>query len=191
VVGFEAITSGQVDYSQTLKTIAAQKPEAVFFGGYGPEAAQLANQRAAAGLGDANFFSGDGVYGNPFIQQAGDNAEGYTVTAFAEPPDSQAKAAFDQEYLRSYGVKPGSLSPNAWNSFDAANVIIAAIKKVAIVGQDGNLYIPRAALVAAVRATSGYQGLTGVITCDKNGECGAGNFDILVVKNGKWVKVSP
>jgi branched-chain amino acid transport system substrate-binding protein len=191
VVAFEAITPGQVDYSQTLKTVATQKPEAVFFGGYRPEAAVLASQRGEAGLGDAIFMSGDGVPGTTFIQQAGDKAEGYYATIAGEPPPSAAKAAFDQKYLSTYAVKPGTQSPYTWASYDAANVIIAAIEKVAIVGQDGKLYIPRAALVAAVRATSGFKGLTGVITCDKNGECGVGNFDIQIVKNGAWVKVNP
>jgi branched-chain amino acid transport system substrate-binding protein len=191
VVAFEAITPGQADYSQTLKTIATQKPEAVFFGGYAPEAAVLASQRADAGLGDALIMSGDGVFNDLFIQQAGDNAEDYYVTTFGEPQPSAAKAAFDQKYLSTYAVKPGTQSPFTWSGYDAINVIIVAIEKVAIVGQDGKLYIPRAALVAAVRATSGYKGITGVITCDKNGECGAGNFDILVVKNGAWVKVNP
>jgi branched-chain amino acid transport system substrate-binding protein len=191
VVAFEAITRGQVDFSQTLKSIAAQKPDTVFFGGYAPEAALLASQRAEAGLGDAVWMSGDAAPVDTFIQLAGDKAEGYFASAAGEPPPSAAKAVFDQKYLSTVGIKPGTQSPYTWSEYDAANVIIEAIKKVAIVGQDGNLYIPRAALVAAVRATSGYQGLTGVITCDKNGECGAGNFDILVVKNGAWVKVNP
>jgi branched-chain amino acid transport system substrate-binding protein len=191
VIAFEAITPGQADYSQTLKTIAAQKPDAVFFGGYRPEAAVLALERPDAGLGDAIFMSGDGVPGNTFIQEAGDKGEGYYATIAGEPSPSAAKTAFDQKYLSTYAVKPGTESPYTWSLYDATNVIIEAVKKVAIVGQDGKLYIPRAALVAAVRGTSGYIGLTGVITCDKNGECGTGNFDIQVVKNGAWVKVNP
>jgi branched-chain amino acid transport system substrate-binding protein len=192
VVAFEAITPGQVDYSQTLRTIAVQRPDAVIFGGNNPtDAAVLASQRADSGLGDALFMSGDSVYGDTFIQLAGDKAEGYYVTAPAEPPESEAKVAFDQIYLTTFKIAPGSQSNYTWAAYDATSVIIAAVEKVAIVGQDGKLYIPRAALVAAVRATSGYKGLTGVITCDKNGECGAGNFDILVVKNGAWVKVNP
>jgi branched-chain amino acid transport system substrate-binding protein len=134
-------------------------------------------------------MSGDSVYGDTFIQLAGDKAESYYATTPAEPSETEVKIAFDQKYQATFKVAAGSQSSYTWAAYDAAGVIIDAIQRVAIVGQDGKLYIPRAALVAAVRGTSKYQGLTGEITCDKNGECGAGNFDILVVKDGAWVKI--
>lgn len=131
----------------------------------------------------------DGTCEDNFIIDAGDAAEGYYSTSFVEPPESPLKAAFDQTYLDTFNVEPGTLTSYTWSAYDAANVIIEAIKKVAIAEQDGRLYIPRAALVEAVRATSGYQGLTGSITCDKDGECATGQFDIFIVQGGKWVKV--
>jgi branched-chain amino acid transport system substrate-binding protein len=60
---------------------------------------------------------------------------------------------------------------------------------VAVLSDNGNLYIPRAALVAAVRATSKYTGLSGTITCDATGECSASGPIFNVDKGGTWVPV--
>jgi branched-chain amino acid transport system substrate-binding protein len=57
---------------------------------------------------------------------------------------------------------------------------------VAIV-QGDTLYIPRGALVQAVRTTKDFQGISGVITCKENGECNASGPVFYVVKGGAWV----
>jgi len=59
---------------------------------------------------------------------------------------------------------------------------------VAIVGEDGNLYVPREALVTAVRSLTGFQGLTGEITCSEVGECNATGPTFFVVEDGAWVE---
>ena len=66
------------------------------------------------------------------------------------------------------------------------DALIQAIKSVAILGDDGNLYIPREALVAAVNGMTGYQGLTGELTC-VGGECNASGPSFQVVRDGAWV----
>jgi branched-chain amino acid transport system substrate-binding protein len=191
VVAFEALTPGETDYSAVLNKIAAASPEAVFFGGYQPEAAVLANQKAAANLGEVPFVSGDGVAGSDFLNAAGDNAEGYYVTNGAPPAESDARAAFDAAYLAEYGTEAGTLSGYTWHGYDAAAILIAAIEKIAVVGGDGNLYIDRAALVAEVRGTADFPGITATITCDENGECGSSaNFAVFVAKGGAFEQLA-
>lgn len=53
------------------------------------------------------------------------------------------------------------LSAYTWNSYDAVGALIQAINSVAIVEGD-TLYIPRGALVDAVRTMKDYQGIAGV-----------------------------
>jgi branched-chain amino acid transport system substrate-binding protein len=191
VVAFEALTPGETDYSAVLNQIAAASPEAVFFGGYQPEAAVLANQKAAANLGDVPFVSGDGVAGSDFLNAAGDNAEGYYVTNGAPPAESDARAAFDAAYLAEYGTEAGTLSGYTWHGYDAAAILITAIKKLAVVGGDGTLYIDRAALVAEVRATTDFPGITATISCDEVGECGSSaNFAVFVVTGGAFEQLA-
>src|SRR5439155_24262384 len=56
------------------------------------------------------------------------------------------------------------------HAYDARNILVEAIKKAAI-NSGGTLSVPRTALKDAIFATSGYQGLTGTITCTPLGDC--------------------
>jgi branched-chain amino acid transport system substrate-binding protein len=190
VVAFQGIETGATDYSAVLADIASKGPEAIFFGGYTGEAAVIANQKAGAGMGAIPFISDDGIYGTQFIDLAGANSEGVYCTSAGRPSASTAVADFDAKYLAAWGVPTGSLSPYSWYSYTAAAVLVDAVKKTAIVSGDGNLYIPRDALVKAVRGTSGYQGLIGEITCDPTGECGTGGFALYKVVSGAWIELA-
>ena len=79
------------------------------------------------------------------------------------------------------------MSPFTWNGYDVTAALISVVKKVAVKGTDGNLYIPRGALVDAVRSLKEYQGIGGVVTCDSTGECSASGPTFYVVKDGAWV----
>ena len=57
------------------------------------------------------------------------------------------------------------------HAYDAANIIFGAVESVAVKNADGSLSIGRKAMRDAIAATSGYQGLTGSLTCDANGDC--------------------
>lgn len=189
VVAFQAITPGESDYSAVLADVASKKPGAIYYGGYTAEAVILVNEKKAAGLGDAIFFSDDGIYGQDFLDRTQANGEGVYATSAPLPPESPAKAAFDAAYQAAYGTAAGKLSTYTWNAYDAAAVLIRDIEGTAILSDNGNLYVPRAALVAAVRATKDYQGISGVITCDPTGECSASNPILNEIKNGGWIVV--
>jgi branched-chain amino acid transport system substrate-binding protein len=185
VVAFEAITPGESDYSAVLAAIASKSPDAVYFGGYVGEGAVIANQLKAAGLEGVVFFGGDGIYGNDFLVKAGANSEGvYSATLI--PPSSAAIDKFNAAYKTAFGTEAGVLSAYTWTSYDSFMALAAAVKSVAVVSGD-NLYIPRAALVAAVRGLKDYQGLAGVVTCRENGECNASGPVFYVAEGGKWV----
>jgi branched-chain amino acid transport system substrate-binding protein len=185
VVAFEAITPAETDYSAVLTDIGASAPEAIFYGGYYPEAAVIAKDMPVAGLNDVILFSDDGTFGLSFIDLAGENAEGVYATS-AIPPGSPEKDDFDAKYKAAYGDDAGALSTFTWHGYDIVNALISAIKSVSIMGDDGNLYIPREALVEAVNGLSGYNGLTGEITCS-GGECNTAGPTFLIVENGEWV----
>lgn len=187
VVAFQAITPGESDYSAVLADIASKKPQALFFGGYTAEAVVIVNQMKQAGLTGVTFFGDDGTFGQDFLDRTAANGEGAYSTSLI-PPASDAKVKFDADYLAAYGTPAGKLSPYTWTAYDSAAVLIKDIESVAVLGGDGNLYIPRAALVAAVRATKDYQGLSGTITCDATGECSASGPVFNIDQGGKWVQ---
>jgi len=186
VVAFQAINPGESDYSAVLADVASKKPEALFYGGYTAEAVVIVNQMKQAGLEGVKFFGDDGTFGQDFLDRTGANGEGAFSTSLV-PPETEAKAKFDAAYLAATGQPAGKLSPYSWTAYDAAAVLIKAIESVAVLGGDGNLYVPRAALVAAVRATKDYQGLSGLISCDPTGECSASGPVFQIDQGGKWV----
>ena len=186
VVAFTAITPGESDYSAPLADIASKKPDALYFGGYVAEGVVIINEMKAAGLGNAVFFGDDGTFGQDFLDRTGANGEGAFSTALI-PPATDAVTKFDNAYQAAYGQPAGKLSPYSWTAYDSAAVLIKAVESVAVKGSDGNLYVPRAALVAAVRGTKDYQGLSGIVTCDATGECAKSGPTFYVDKSSKWV----
>lgn len=186
VVDFQGITPAESTYSAVLSGVAALGPEALYFGGYIQEAVVLVNDMEQAGLGDAIFFGCDGTFGQDFLDRTGANGEGTYGTSLI-PPSSAAKDAFDAAYLSQFGVEPGKLSPYSWTAYDSAATLISVIKSVAVKGDDGNLYIPRAALVAGVRGLTNYQGISGTVSCDTTGECSASGPTFYIITDGEWV----
>ncbi len=184
VVAVEAITPGETDYSASLTNVGASDPDAIYFGGYYSEAAVLAQGMPVAGLEGVVLFSDDGSYGDSFIELAGAQAEG-VYAASGAPLASAAKAEFDAYYESVYGDPPGAISTFTWHGYDVVDALVQAIKSVAILGEDGNLYVPREALVAAVNGMTNYDGLTGLLTCN-GGECNASGPSFQVVKDGAW-----
>jgi branched-chain amino acid transport system substrate-binding protein len=189
VVAFEAISPGEADYSAPLAAISAGSPEALYYGGYIQEAVVIVNQMATAGMGDTIFFGCDGTFGADFVERTGANGEGSYGTSLI-PPTSEEKNAFDATYQDKFGVAAGTLSPFTWTAYDSAATLISAVKEVAILGSDGNLYIPRGTLAETVRGLSNYSGLTGTITCDDVGECNSTGPTFYIVQNGEWVEAA-
>jgi len=190
VVLFEGITSKEADYTPILTTIAAKNPELLYFGGYTQDGSVLTNQMKTTGLENAVFFGCDGTYGIDYLDRAGANAEGsfHTIPRSAEV--TAEKERFDACYMEAYGIAPGELSPYSWNSYDATSALALKIKEVAKLGDDGALYIPRGALVAAVRGLKDYKGIGNIITCDEVGECNALGLVIMKVVDGEFVPVN-
>ena len=185
VVGTEAITPGETDYSAPLAAIAELEPELIYFGGYDADAAVLVTQMAAAGLEGAMFFGCDGTFGQNYLDLAGDAAEG-TFSTNVPIPETGEFLEFQAEYQADYGDEQGKLSPFSPHSHDAMAVLLLAIDKVAVEHGD-SLIIPRKALADEVRSTKDHAGLTGTITCSDTGECAAAAIKFVVAEGGDWV----
>lgn len=190
VVAFEGINVDDQDYRPILTPLATANPEAIFFGGYQEQAVLLVTQMQDVGLGDVVFFSDDGTQAQAFIDGAGDAAEG-AYASFAETPPGNVEAneAFDARYEEAYGTAPDEQGPFHAHSYDATTIIMNAIKAVAEVDDQGNLVIDREALIQAIRDTTDYEGLTGTLSCEENGECGVGRIVVFQVEDGEWVPV--
>ena len=186
VLAFEGVQVGDTDFRAVLTTIATDAPEALFFGGYSTEAGLIAQQMAEVGMEDTVFFSDDGAFTDQYLEAAGAAAEGSYVSFVAGDEVAEANATFDAAYNEKYGVSPDELGPFHAQSYDSVRVIANAIEQVGQADDagEGYLIINREELVSAVRGTADLQGLTGVITCDAIGNCGAGGIQVYQVQDG-------
>jgi branched-chain amino acid transport system substrate-binding protein len=163
-----SVTIGQTDMSSVLADIAAGSPELIYFPIFLPEGAFLIDQaKTTPGLENVTLMGADGLYSPDVMQTAGAAVEGFLVSS----PLVQGPAydAFVAKYVAKFGEQPINIFHA--HAYDGFNIVKAAIEKVAVQEADGTLYIPRQGLRDAVAATKDFQGLTGVLTCNVDGDC--------------------
>jgi branched-chain amino acid transport system substrate-binding protein len=175
VVDTEHVTAGAGgDFTAQLTTVKGKKPDAIYYGGYSREAGPLAKQAKTLGL-TIPIVGGDGWQDTDYTTLAGTAANGNFATN-GGPPQSAMNGfdAFNTKYKAKFNQDIFQYAPQ---SYDAANIIINAIKAV---GPD------KAGIVAQVAKTSSYAGISGTITFNSKGDLTVGVFTIWKVENGTW-----
>jgi branched-chain amino acid transport system substrate-binding protein len=166
----EAIAPTDTDMRPVLSKIAVTKPEMIFYPIYLAAAGQITRQvRGILGLKDTLLMSGDNLLTADFYRVAGEAAVGM----YHSGPDLTGFTGGYPEFLTKYEKKYGEKPVAVYHAYgyDTARMLFAAIEKATVKGPDGSLYIGRKALRDAVYATKGFQGLTGTLDCDANGDC--------------------
>jgi branched-chain amino acid transport system substrate-binding protein len=171
--GDQGIQSGDTDFKPLLTTIGQDKPDFLYYPDFDPACALIAKQaKQIPTLSATTLMGSDGCLESAYLQTGGNAVFG----SYASGPDfsglKTTNAFYGTQFLGAYKAQFGT-DPTASfhaHAYDAMNILVAAIKKVAI-NSGGTLYIPRTALKDAIYATSGYQGLTGTITCVPLGDC--------------------
>jgi branched-chain amino acid transport system substrate-binding protein len=168
----EAIQVGDTDFGPLLTSIAADSPEVLFFPIFLPEGGLITAQaRENPDLADTALVGADGLLTPDFIDSAGaDNAEGVYMSG---PSLEFSGDFYEGEFLPAYEEAAGEEPTSVFHahSFDATNMLFDAIEEVAVETADGGLLIPKTQLRDTLGATSGYEGITGSLTCDENGDC--------------------
>ncbi|HET6950897.1 MAG TPA: branched-chain amino acid ABC transporter substrate-binding protein [Acidimicrobiales bacterium] len=180
VVVATAVNKGDTDMRPVLTEVSAANPDLVFFPIFQPEADFIAAQsNEFPELEDTSKLMGaDGLLSDTFIVLP-DTEDMY----FSGPatPTGSAYEEFVQKYEDEFGEGP--IQAFHAHAYDAANLLFDAIEAVAVEDEDGTLHIDRQALLDEVGGTSGYEGLTGTLTCDDFGDCADPVID--VVQNGQ------
>jgi branched-chain amino acid transport system substrate-binding protein len=172
VVAQEAVAPTDVDMRPMLTDVATSKPCALYFPIFTAAGAQLIRQMPEiSGLEHTKAFAGSAMAAPGFLAAAGDAVVGLQFGKPDASPEARGKnyPAMLEKYKAKYGETPTEVFHA--NAYDAAQIALAAIEKVAKQDADGNLYIGRKALRDALFATSGYEGVSGPITCKPTGDC--------------------
>jgi len=171
------VNKGDTNMRPVLTAVARSGAELMFFPVFQPEGDFIVLQaREMEELEDITLMSAEGLYLDAFIEAVGEAGAGLhliTPAALGGP----AYEAFVSRYETKYAESP--TTPYHAHTYDAANVLLNAIDVVAAQEEDGTLHIGRQALRDALYATSGYQGLTGRLTCDEFGDCGAVRLQVV------------
>ena len=179
VAATATIAKGQTDMTSVLTEFAAATPDGIFFPLFDEEGIPFARQvREHDILKAATLIAGAALLDSEFLATSeGVYAAGPETDLGTNVNSTTGKSVDDvlAAYTAAYGGFPGT--PYWAHSYDATTLLLNAIEIVA--GEyDGKLYVDRAALRRELHATSGFQGLTGTLTCDEFGDCGTGRINI-------------
>ncbi len=165
------IRSGDKDFRAILATVP-KDVNVIYASLWAPDAALLAKQLPDVGL-NVRMIGPDGQF-EPvdYIQASGGAAEGNYVT-FLAPDLKKVPAA--AAFVKAFEAKYGPVSSYGPLAYEAANIILEAVKKAG--------KTDRAAVRDAVRATKEYKGILGVpISFDDKGDVAGGVIFVYQVK---------
>ena len=182
IVAQEAVAKDATDMKPVLTTIAAAGPELLYYpvfvavGGF-----VTAQIRDVAGLETVKIIGSDGIFTADLLKGGGPNTQGMYLSS----PDFSAFTGDYAGFIAKHEAKYGgsTLSTFHAHAYDAANILFAALEKVAVVEADGTIYIPRTALREAVFATKDFKGVTGTLSCSPTGDCGAPVIAVYEIMN--------
>ena len=180
-VAVAAVNKGDTDMLPVLAQIAEGNPEGLFMPIFPEEAGYILQQsRQVDALTGLARIGGGGLLISEFL--AIPESEGFY---FAGPEldfganVNEATGRSGDELIAAYRetYKEGPSNAYLAHAYDATTILLRAIEEVSV-AQGDTLYIDRAKLRAAVTATSGFSGISGELSCDRFGDCGAGRVQI-------------
>jgi branched-chain amino acid transport system substrate-binding protein len=174
IVTREFTGTDKTDFNAILTSIKGKNPDLIFYGGMDSQAGPMMKQIKNHGL-TSKFLAGDGVQTAEFLKLSGDAGEGAYASSPGVPLDKMPGGkAFADKYKAKFNIDIQLYAPYA---YDSMNVILEAMKKAD--SSDPAKYLPALAGIT-------YQGVTGNITFDENGDIKGGGISLYQVKGGKW-----
>jgi branched-chain amino acid transport system substrate-binding protein len=176
VLGRDRLDPKAADYTAVLTKIKSLNPEALYYGGVLQAGVKLAKQ-AYDIIPKMIKGGGDGMYGPELISAVGYPAnEGWYATVASPHVTEDAKMAnWVKTFKDKYQVVPDDYSVT---SYDAAEVIIAAVRKVTAGGKAPT----RAAMRDAIQSVN-VSTLQGPVSFDENGDLTDKTISVFQIKH--------
>jgi branched-chain amino acid transport system substrate-binding protein len=191
VVAFEAEAADATNVEPLLTTIAASSPEFLYYPVFVPLGSLITNTaRNVAGLENVQLAAADGVQSPTFLENVVTSGENMVVSG---PDLAFSNTFYNDTFLPKHQEMFGTAPVSVFHahSFDATNMLLNAIESVGTESADGTLLIGRQALRDALYATSGYEGVTGTLTCSEFGDCADAKISVSKIENGEFVRIWP
>jgi branched-chain amino acid transport system substrate-binding protein len=180
VVAKEFTQSTATDYTAILTSIRAKKPDVVFFGGMDSVAGPMLKQMKALGI-NAVMMGGDGMCTEALPRLAGDAVgEGRVICAEAggvKGPQEKVMDDFRARFQKKYNVGVQLYAPYV---YDAVMVMAQAMQNAK--SAEPAKYLPELKKIK-------YEGVTGTIQFDQNGDLKDAPLTLFTYKGGKKTKM--
>ncbi|WP_460605382.1 branched-chain amino acid ABC transporter substrate-binding protein [Jatrophihabitans fulvus] len=167
------------NYPTIAQQVVASKAQAMYYGGYDAQAAQLTRALTTAGYKGFRI-SGNGGKSSVFTDAAGAAGNNYYFACgcldATAPTAPEAAKTFNTDYQKKFNAPSSTYSPEA---FDATNALIEAMKSIA-----GTTALTREAVNEAIGKLD-FQGITTTVKFQSNGEVAQATVNLYVQKNGK------
>lgn len=175
------VNKGDVNMEPVLSAITSSGAELVYFPLFLNEAVFVIQQaRAIAGAEGIILLGGESMGSAEFIEYVGADGLGLYITSTALQT-GPAHEQFVSEYKEQFGDIPSHHA--AAYAYDAATILLNAIETATEQDPDGALHIGRQALRDTLYGITALEGITGRLTCDEFGDCGAVELVILRLKD--------
>jgi branched-chain amino acid transport system substrate-binding protein len=175
---FEAIEPGHADYLTLIDRLEAEGIDALYFGGYTPEAGVIIRQARSRGYA-LEMIGSDALISEYFWRVAGPAAVGVRFVSYADPRTNDEAAAIVERF-RADGYEPEGLT---LYSYAGVEVWAQAVKKAGT--------IEPKAVAAALRAHK-FDTILGTIGFDPKGDVyGYEPFVWYVWQEGNYAPVDP
>lgn len=180
LVSREYTTDKTTDFNAILTTIRAKQPDVVFYGGMDAVAGPMLKQMKALGM-QAKMVSGDGVCSEKMPRLAGDALGDDKVTCVVAGGVTASQeaglAAFTARYQQRFKLPLQTYAPYA---YDAVMALATAMQQAK--SSTPSVYLP-------VLAKIQYQGVTGKIAFDANGDLRDAALTLYTYRQGKQTKL--
>jgi branched-chain amino acid transport system substrate-binding protein len=171
IVARDGLSPDNPEVAPLLERLAESEPQLLYAPVYVEWGAQIASlMREIPPLREVQLLGADGMFTPRYLGAAGEAAIGTLLSA----PDIEVVGPGYFEFLLVYEETFGEppRTPLCAPAHDAALMTFAAIEDVAQRLDNGTLIIGRQALLERLRATRNLPGVTGVLSCSPNGDCG-------------------
>lgn len=166
-----AYTEGQPDYRADIQAILQAKPDAIIAAGYGDDSRNAFRAARTLGL-DVPWYA---AYPTIFSVENPQWTSGRLLGVDNGGPTLPSAQAVKKKYMERYKEEPLA---HVFYGYDAAMLLARAMKEAGV---------DAAAIKTALpKAVQGYQGATGQIQWDQNGQRVAPPIEFLEYKDGKF-----
>ena len=171
----ESINSGEKDFSALVSKLKDAGVDALYFGGYHPEAGLILKQMAEQGL-NAKMYSADGMNTAELWAIAGPTAENLFFTFAPDPRDNPAARQIVEDFKAS-GYDPEGFTLYTYATFQLYKVAAEATKST-----DGET------IAEWLRAGNAVQTVIGEIRLDSKGDVVDPSYVWYTFKDGNHIR---